>query len=503
MTGNHFLLYRLAELMLEHEQHILPVDLLFDDEQIGDFVKSIQIDSPYQQMLIKGVLTESVREEKLLVSFTVEGYFHYVLSDVIYDVCYHKSMTFLASLLKGNKLIGIEAASEICLSKDCRSDFVLHCLNLVNKGVDIKIIINPIANYLIRIAIDQNPPISCEFFEVLLISNSLHIELIKSVIIRLRTLGRNEIIKTILKIFFINLRSKPFLSDEDKLYTVEFLLSFSSYLDFEECSELCDMATQFVTKPSHKRKSEFYSSFALSLKLLNRSSEALLFFEKALSLNNLEPKKEIQILGRIANCHMDISLGSNDIKAADKSISYFRLILKKIDNLPEIEPILKATQLNNYAKAIFIFHMKKWNVNFSIEELKNLFEESYELTVKNNGLYSALAAKILNNLSMFYAMIGDLDKSLQYCLESYKIVEKIYPRFSNDTAIFAFNLGNRFEQLNQLLDANTYYQIAHEINQKEGRVSINRHMSLAFVRVLKKLSFTDLATEIESQIFLT
>ena len=47
MTSNHLLLYRLAELMLDHEQHILPVDVLFDDEQIGDFVKSIQIDSPY------------------------------------------------------------------------------------------------------------------------------------------------------------------------------------------------------------------------------------------------------------------------------------------------------------------------------------------------------------------------------------------------------------------------------------------------------------------------
>lgn len=65
MTSNHLLLYRLAELMLEHEQHILPVDLLFDDEQIGDFVKSIQIDSLYQQMLLDGVLTESVRDEKL------------------------------------------------------------------------------------------------------------------------------------------------------------------------------------------------------------------------------------------------------------------------------------------------------------------------------------------------------------------------------------------------------------------------------------------------------
>jgi hypothetical protein len=36
MTSNHLLLYRLTELMLEQEQHNLPVDLLFDDEQIGD-----------------------------------------------------------------------------------------------------------------------------------------------------------------------------------------------------------------------------------------------------------------------------------------------------------------------------------------------------------------------------------------------------------------------------------------------------------------------------------
>ncbi len=49
MTSNHHLPYRLAELMLEHEQHILSVDNLFDDEIISDFVKSIQIDSPYQK----------------------------------------------------------------------------------------------------------------------------------------------------------------------------------------------------------------------------------------------------------------------------------------------------------------------------------------------------------------------------------------------------------------------------------------------------------------------
>jgi hypothetical protein len=50
MTTNHLLLYHLAELMLENEQHVLAVDTLFDDDVIADFVKSIQIDSPYKQM---------------------------------------------------------------------------------------------------------------------------------------------------------------------------------------------------------------------------------------------------------------------------------------------------------------------------------------------------------------------------------------------------------------------------------------------------------------------
>ena len=75
MTDNHLLLFRLVELMLQHEQHVLNVDQLFEDDKIGDFVKSIQIDSPYQQLILEGVLTETLEEDKLMVSFTIEGYF--------------------------------------------------------------------------------------------------------------------------------------------------------------------------------------------------------------------------------------------------------------------------------------------------------------------------------------------------------------------------------------------------------------------------------------------
>ncbi len=117
MTANNLLLHHLAGLMLEQQQHILPVDELFDDEIISEFVKSVQIDSPYQQMLIEGVLTESVRDEKLFVSFT-EGYFHYVLGEVIYQQTSEMGPKALQDFFLHNQLNGIRQGIEQCLIRD-------------------------------------------------------------------------------------------------------------------------------------------------------------------------------------------------------------------------------------------------------------------------------------------------------------------------------------------------------------------------------------------------
>jgi tetratricopeptide (TPR) repeat protein len=120
--------------MLERQQHILPVDELFDDDIIADFVKSIQIDSPYQQMLLEGVLTESVRNEKLYVSFTVEGYFHFVLSDVILDQSKHKDHTYLMELLQNNRLNGVKEGVEQCLIHEVNQGKLERLVSLIDAG---------------------------------------------------------------------------------------------------------------------------------------------------------------------------------------------------------------------------------------------------------------------------------------------------------------------------------------------------------------------------------
>jgi hypothetical protein len=152
MTSNHSLLFRLAELMLVHEQHILPVDLLFYDEQIGDFVKSIQIDSPYQQMLLEGVLTESVRDEKLYVSFTVEGYFHFVLGEVIFNRSEGLGAEGLKHIVEGNKLNGAKEGVEQCLIRDVKKDNLSKIVWLIdNLNDNLNLIIIPLATSFVLI----------------------------------------------------------------------------------------------------------------------------------------------------------------------------------------------------------------------------------------------------------------------------------------------------------------------------------------------------------------
>jgi hypothetical protein len=120
--------------MLEQQQHILSVDELFDDDIIADFVKSIQIDSSYQQMLLEGVLTESVRDEKLFVSFTVEGYFHFVLGDVIFDHSTDKDHNYLISLLENNALNGVKDGVEQCLIKEVNLGKLERLVALIDAG---------------------------------------------------------------------------------------------------------------------------------------------------------------------------------------------------------------------------------------------------------------------------------------------------------------------------------------------------------------------------------
>ena len=152
-----------------------------------DFVKSIQIDSPYQQMLLEGVLTEKVRHEKLFVSFTVEGYFHFVLGEVIYKRTQGLGADTLKQIVVENKLNGAKEGVEQCLIRDVQKDDLTRLMWLIDESdLALELAVLPLAMAFISIEIKyvlRNLLISpsyndlillekvCLFFEIILKDN--------------------------------------------------------------------------------------------------------------------------------------------------------------------------------------------------------------------------------------------------------------------------------------------------------------------------------------------
>jgi tetratricopeptide (TPR) repeat protein len=108
-------------------------------------------------MLLESVLTETVRDEKLYVSFTVEGYFHFVLGEVIYQQTSGKKPKALQDLLEHNQLNGIRDGIEQCLIRDVQKNDFSRLMWLINNGVDKKeICAIPLANSFFNIRIKIN-----------------------------------------------------------------------------------------------------------------------------------------------------------------------------------------------------------------------------------------------------------------------------------------------------------------------------------------------------------
>jgi len=211
MTNNHLIIYRLAELMLDKQQHIIALDDLFEDEQIGSFVRSIQIDSPYQQLIFEGALTETIKEERVTVTFTVEGYFHYVLGEVIEKQTLDKGAEVLKKLLEKNQLRGIIEGVEQCLVRDVEKNDLSRLMWLIDEGGKVlEASAYPLAQaFLIH-------PIERVMDELLAEASDNDIEVLEKAISKLLSAQLNDKVKNLYR--YINNVVKPISILEAKLY---------------------------------------------------------------------------------------------------------------------------------------------------------------------------------------------------------------------------------------------------------------------------------------------
>jgi tetratricopeptide (TPR) repeat protein len=453
MTDNHLLLYRLAELMLEHEQHVLPVDLLFDDEQIGDFVKSIQIDSPYQQMLIEGVLTEAVRDEKLYVSFTVEGYFHFVLGEVIYKRTEGLGAESLKRIVEENKLNGAKEGVEQCLIRDVQKADLIRLIWLIDEGgKTLDICCYPLAKaFLIH-------QIEGVMTELLVDSTDNDIEAIENAIKKLEENQNNEEVKSIYLII-----SKLVLPNTFKKLSI--IIDSSEYLDFEKGLNLLNTLKKSINQLEDKEEQQLMLQ-EMGIQLYHRDdySNSEFYLQKSIELERKINKKGKAnlIKGRLYSYLCTIWIAK---KQYEKALNHYKKELSILNKSEENEEYNLALVYNNIGHVYSDLHDKSARKNHFINAEIN-YEKSLSIRYKIFGKYHPSTAIVYNNLGLLYSKKSNFEKSEKYLTNSLEIRQRIFAN-NPPTDVTYNNLSMLFFKKGDIQSAIKFGENALSIRLKE------------------------------------
>ncbi|MBL6729824.1 MAG: tetratricopeptide repeat protein [Bacteroidia bacterium] len=420
MTSNELLLYRLAELMLEHEQHILSVDLLFDDEQIGDFVKSIQIDSPYQQMLIEGVLTESFHNGKLYVSYTVEGYFHHVLGSLLYRLSANKPSDYFIQLLSSNSLKGLLEGITVCLINQTTNSNFDCTIELIDKGDNfINLTIAPMANAFALNNVDQMLSLLLQNetendFAVLYQVNSL-----------LRKQNKIDVIDNILGLLKIRFMGSRIFTNQ--FYLSRLRIASLMYVSTNDIVQLADKSIEKKTEIIGEVKKEYIPVLLLD------------FYNVLVNKGHLKLSTSFAINFNIYDFETNLIIDNY------YNIIYPLLETGKFELAEKIYLRCKNTHENN---GVFLnwsgFLFQSW-YELKSQDQKHLeiglclYKKSSELIDKELGIYSIRKYENLENLGYTYGLMGDHEKSLLYLNKAISIVSKAY------RTEISYPLGNLYE----------------------------------------------------------
>jgi len=427
MTNNHLLIYRLAELMLEKQQHIIALDDLFEDEQIGAFVRSIQIDSPYQQLIFEGVLTEAIKEERVMVTFTVEGYFHYVLGEVIEHQTKGNGAEALKELLENNKLRGITEGVEQCLVKDVEKNDLSRLMWLIDEGgKTLEASAYPLAQaftyFNVEFVLNQllQNPTKNDFTVLNYVMNDLsdyhkHEENkeIARIIIRkfkdhIKSVEKaNLLLKSLLKLY-------PLLPKEYDLI-MQNLLNFESQIKSVNMSYLMGNKLALLREyelavPLLKKvvKTRPYANnlIGLSYHYLSRYKYALRYFKKyykyAIATNDLNG----EILYNMGTSHFALGEVEKALKMTKKAIEI------EEQNLGNYDPSF-ATTLIGYGQML--------NKSNAFEKAQPIFLKALKIIDNTKSYNDPVRFDVLFSLASNYMYLEKIDQSIEYYQKAQEI----------------------------------------------------------------------------------
>jgi tetratricopeptide (TPR) repeat protein len=437
MPSNHFLLHHLAERMLEQQQHVLSVDDLFDDKIISDYVKSIQIDSPYQQMLLEGVLTESVREEKLYVSFTVEGYFHYVLGEVIYHQTEGLGAEALKQIVETNKLNGAKEGVEQCLIRDVEKEDFSRLFRLIDFGnVVLDICTVPLASAFLvgqECLKIKNKKINNLKLQVERVLAQLFINpsdndiyVLKKTIDYLQSIQQISLVEYIYCEFNKAIIPRNFVA-------IIMVIQSIQHIDYDKRNEqLTYISKRKFLESNDVSLAVFYHRIAEQFENLSEFKKSLEFYKKSLIL-----KRTIYGFQHIDTAELLKGIGRvyGRLEDRNKALNYYGKSLNIYTKLLGEETVYSAELYNNIAI------QKSWHKN-DFKKALNYYKKAHVIYLKIFGAYSYQTATCLNNIGLLYDNFCEDEKALGFYKKSLKVRLKIFGENSRSVANSYYNMGS-------------------------------------------------------------
>ena len=454
MTNNHLLLYRFAELMLEKQQQILPLDDLFEDEQIGSFVRSIQIDSPYQQLIFEGVLTETIKEDRVMVTFTVEGYFHYVLGEVIEKQTKGKGAGALKVLLENNKLRGVIEGVEQCLVKDVEKKDLSRLMWLIDEGGRaLEACSYPLVqSFLIH-------PIERVMDKLLADPSDNDIEVLEKAIEILESAQRYDKVKRLYQLIYNSINPNNFKN-------ISIMIDSIEYMDHEKGIKNLIELENAIVKYKNKEQQQVLLQ-EIGIQFLNKDdyNNAEIYLKKSIEFEKEiknKNNKENLTLGRTSSCLCALwakkGLHEKALKHYNKELNFL------LKNKEEYKSDLAIVYNNIGYVYSNLYDSSSKNVYYN--KAINNYELSLKIRKKIFGKNHPSTAISYNNLGQLYNNNLDLIESEKFHEKSLEIRLKIFGE-NSPTDVSYNNISLLHSEKGDLRSAINFGEKALSIRIKE------------------------------------
>jgi tetratricopeptide (TPR) repeat protein len=438
--------------MLEEQKHVIAVDILFDDDVISDFVKSIQIDSPYQQMLLEGVLTESVKEEEVFVSFTVEGYFHYVLGEVIWAQTKSLGPSALKSIIEKSEMKGAIEGVEQCLLRDLDQNDLSRIMWLIDQGEEsLEAASVPLAHAFMQIRENAKSKEAVEALrtkqvervlsELLAESSENDLVALTKAIAYLESTQNQELLKHIYTLLNARLTYTSVLS-------CTLLANSVKYVEKDQRSNKLQLLEEaFSAFQKNEKLQRFFTGLGAQFKTLGNYEKALEYYTLSLNLS--------QTL--FGEQHMSTAIAYSDVGSAYSEMGNYSDALQYYTTSLEIRISLFG-ESDPQTAAGFSNVGAMWSKKGELDTALNYYSKALAIRIKSRGNFHLETALSYTNAGAIYSKKKDVEQARAYYSKSLDIRMSILGEHHLDTAVSQTNMGALYSKVGELDQALFYYE---------------------------------------------